>query len=71
MTVSRHLLPSSVLRRASDLKSRTNLITEDRLSEIFEKPEHNLNVISRQRQLLLVRKRPQLFLDCIELAKGE
>ena len=71
MTVSRHLLPSLVLRRASDLKSWTNLITEDRLSEIFEKPEHNLNVISRQRQLLLVRKRPQLFLDCIELAKGE
>ena len=48
-------------------------MTEDCLSEIFEKPEHiftDLNVTSRQRQLLLFTQRPQLFLDCIELAKG-
>jgi hypothetical protein len=46
---------------------------EDFISEIFEKPEHiftDLNVVSRQRQLLLFRQRPQPFLDCIELAKG-
>ena len=48
-------------------------MAEDCLSEIFEKPEHvfnDLRAISRQWQLLLFRKRPQLFLDYIELAKG-
>ena len=49
-------------------------MVEDCLSEIFEKPEHiftDLAVISGQRQLLLFRQQPQLFLDYIELAKGE
>ena len=48
-------------------------MTEDCLSEIFEKPEHiftDLDVISGQRQLLLFTQRPQFFLDCIKLAKG-
>ena len=49
-------------------------MTEGCLSEIFEKPEHiftDLNVITKQRQLLLFTQRPQLFPDSIELAKEE
>ena len=76
MTVSphllRHLLQLLAFRRASDLRSSTNPITEDCLSEIFEKLEHistDLNVIGRQRQLLIFRQRPKLFLDYIELAE--
>ena len=59
-------------RKTSGLKSWTNLIAEDRLSEIFEELGHtftDLDVISRLRQPLLFRKRQQFFLDRIELAE--
>ena len=61
-----HLESLLVLRRVSGLRPWTNLIAKDRLLEIFEKLEDifaDLNVISRQKQLLLFGQRPQLFLD--------
>ena len=48
----RHLLSQLMLKRASDLRSRTNPIAEDCLLEIFEILEHIfivLNIINKLR----------------------
>ena len=49
-----------------------NLVVEDHLLDIFEKPEcifSALDVIGRQKQPRLLGKQPQLFPNGIELAK--
>ena len=64
----------SVNGEKSVSRSWTNLIVEDRLLDIFEKPEcifTGLDVVSRQKRPRLLGKQPQLFLDGIELAKGK
>ena len=56
------------------VRSWTNLIVEDHLLDVFEKPKcifAGLDVISRQKQPRLLGKQSQLFSDGIELAKRE
>ena len=63
---------SSAVNGEKSVRLCTNLIVEDCLLDIFEKPEcifAGFDVVSRQRRPRRLVKQPQLFLDGIKLAK--
>ena len=71
----RSVAPSAVLVNIEKcVTSRTDLVAEDCLSQILKKPGNIfivLSVIDKPLQPRLLRQRPQLSLDALELARRE